>query len=131
MAKAEDLLNEWETGEATEESFAAMATVHSTDPGSANNGGLYTDVRPGQMVPTFDAWCFDDRKPGDTGIVETSYGVHIMYYSGNSDLTYRDAMIADTLLSTDMEAWYVSLIEACPFTPGEKEYLPLNITLAG
>ena len=33
------------------------------------------------MVPEFDAWCFDDaRKEGDTGLVRTSYGYHIMYF---------------------------------------------------
>ena len=36
------------------------------------------------MVEEFDAWCFDpDREPGDTDIVETTYGYHIMYYVGD------------------------------------------------
>jgi len=129
-ATAEDLLTQWENGEATEESFAALAGEYSTDPGSVDNGGLYTDVRPGDMVASFDAWCFDNRQAGDTGIVETSYGVHIMYYSGDSDLTYRDAMIADTLLAADMETWYNGILETCPYTIGEKKYLPLDMVLS-
>ena len=33
------------------------------------------------MVDPFDEWCFDDaRQPGDTGIVKTDYGYHVMYY---------------------------------------------------
>ena len=79
--KAQALLDEWKAGEATEESFAALATENSEDGGSAANGGLYTDVYPGQMVDAFDEWCFDDaRQPGDTGIVKSPYGYHVMYY---------------------------------------------------
>ncbi len=71
----------WKAGEATEESFAALANENSEDPGSSTNGGLYEDVYPGQMVDTFDAWCFDEaRQPGDTGIVKTDYGYHVMYF---------------------------------------------------
>lgn len=79
--KAQALLDEWKAGEATEDSFAALATENSEDPGSASNGGLYEDVYPGQMVDPFDAWCFDDaRQTGDTGIVKTDYGYHVMYF---------------------------------------------------
>ena len=79
--KAQALLDEWKAGEATEESFAALATENSEDPGSASNGGLYEDVYPGQMVDPFDEWCFDDaRQTGDTGIVKTDYGYHVMYF---------------------------------------------------
>lgn len=100
--EAERILEEWKSGEATEESFGELANEYSTDPGSNTNGGLYQDVAPGQMVTEFNDWCFDDaRKTGDTGIVETSYGYHIMYYVGatenyywkttaESELRYRD-----------------------------------------
>ncbi len=85
-AKAEAALKEWENGEKTEESFASMANELSEDPGSNTNGGLYEAVTPGQMVDTFDAWCFDPaRKPGDSGIVETSYGYHVMYFVDHGD----------------------------------------------
>lgn len=80
--KAEELLKAWEDGEKTEESFAALANEHSADGGSNQKGGLYENVTPGQMVEEFDAWCFDDsRKAGDTGLVKTVFGYHIMYFS--------------------------------------------------
>lgn len=80
--KAEEVLKAWEAGEKTEESFAALAGTHSGDGGSNQNGGLYENVTPGQMVEEFDAWCFDEsRKPGDTGLVKTMFGYHIMYFS--------------------------------------------------
>ena len=44
---------------------------------------------PGQMVTEFNDWCFDEsRQPGDTGIVKTSYGYHIMYFSSTGEHAY-------------------------------------------
>ena len=87
--KANELLTEWKNGEHTEDSFAYMAAENSTDSGSATNGGLYEDIYPGQMVDAFDAWCFDaSRKPGDTGIVKTEYGYHIMYFVSTGEHAY-------------------------------------------
>ena len=84
-AAAEAVLQEWLDGEATEESFAALAEVHSQDGGSAANGGLYTDVTEGMMVQNFNDWCFDPaRQVGDYEIVETEFGYHIMFYSGDT-----------------------------------------------
>lgn len=75
----------------TEDNFATLATENSEDPGSKENGGLYEEVNVGEMVDAFNDWCFAAaRKPGDTGIVETEYGYHIMYYVGNDhDETWK------------------------------------------
>jgi hypothetical protein len=83
--RAEEILQEWAAGDATEESFAALAEKYSEDPGSSSNGGLYSNVSKGQMVEEFDAFCFDEnRQPGDTGIVYGSNGgyagYHVMYF---------------------------------------------------
>ena len=86
---ANDILDQWLAGDATEESFANMANENSSDPGSNTNGGLYEDVYPGQMVETFNDWCFaDGRQPGDYGIVKTDYGYHIMFFVGAGDEIY-------------------------------------------
>ena len=80
--KAKEILAEWEKGEKTEASFGALANKYSQDQnGKVTNGGLYSDVYVGQMVKNFEDWCFDPaRQPGDTGIVKTEYGYHVMYY---------------------------------------------------
>ena len=110
--KAEELLAQFTSGETTEDAFAALAKENSTDGGSKENGGLYEDVYPGQMVRNFNDWCFDEsRKPGDTGIVESDYGVHVMYFVGDSETTYRDYMITNELRSADMAKWEESLAE--------------------
>ena len=82
--KAQDLLDAWVAAGATEEGFADMANANSTDPGSNTNGGLYSGVTVGYMVAEFNDWCFDEaRQVGDYGLVKTSYGWHIMYFSGS------------------------------------------------
>ena len=79
--KAQAILDEWLAGEKTEDSFAALAMEKSEDPGSQANGGLYERVMEGQMVPSFNDWCFDaSRKTGDYGLVKTDYGYHVMYF---------------------------------------------------
>lgn len=79
-AEAEALLAEWEEGDKSEDSFAALAVEHSDD-GSSTNGGLISDVQKGQMTENFENWCFDEaRKAGDYGLVETPFGYHLMFY---------------------------------------------------
>lgn len=86
--KAQDILDQFLAGDKTEDSFAALANEYSEDPGSNTNGGLYENVTEGEMVEAFNDWCFDaSRQVGDTGIVKTNYGYHVMYFSG-SQLTW-------------------------------------------
>ena len=88
--KAQEVLDQWLAGEATEESFAALAEENSADPGSNLNGGLYAGVQKGDMVAEFEAWCFDaSREPGDYGLVRTDHGYHIMYFVGSEELWHN------------------------------------------
>ena len=85
--KAEKILKEFKKGKKTAEAFGELAKDNSADS-NASDGGIYENVTPNQMVSTFNAWCFDkNRKEGDTGIVKTEYGYHIMYFESTSDLT--------------------------------------------
>jgi len=104
LATAEDLLAQWKSGEATEDSFAKLAMEHSVD-GSKYQGGLYTAVAPGQMVPEFNDWCFDAaRKSGDSGVVETTYGAHVMYFVGDN-LPYWQTLVVADLQNADYTEW--------------------------
>ena len=97
-AKAEELLSQWKAGEATEDAFATLANENSADS-DGTDGGLYTQIYKGQMVEEFEEWCFDPaRKAGDTGIVETTYGFHIMYFSGEDD-PYWEVQVKENLYS--------------------------------
>ena len=127
--EAEAILNEWKSGEATEESFAALANEKSDD-GDGTTVGLYEDIYPGQMVSAFEDWCFDAREVGDTDIVETEYGCHIMFYSGDSETTYRDYLITEELTGSDYDAWYNALVDAATVTEGSFKYISMDLTLS-
>lgn len=130
MESAEALLDEWKNGEATEDSFAALANEKSTDPGSNTNGGLYEKVYPGEMLDEFNDWVFaTGRKVGDTGVIQTSAGCHIMYYSGESDITFRDFMIRSNLLSEDITQWQTDLVEALVVTPKDMSLLNTSLVM--
>ena len=109
--RAEEIYNEWKHGDATEDSFAALAELYSEDPGSSSNGGLYTNVGEGDMVAEFNDWLFDsNRKVGDTDIVKTTYGYHIMYFSGNGDKVWKKSV--DTVMrKNDYSEDYKKLVE--------------------
>ena len=110
LDKAEALLEEWKAGDATEDSFAELAKENSAD-GSASEGGLYTEVYKGQMVTEFNDWCFDpSRQPGDTGVVETSYGAHVMYFVGY-DIPYWQVQVRDALKTEAVNEWYAEKTE--------------------
>ena len=103
---------------------------HQMDPGSKENGGLYENVYPGQTVTAFNDWCFDAaRVSGDTAIVETEYGCHVMYFVGNSDMTYRDFMIESTLRNADLSAWESGLIEAAELEVLNTKYVRTDMVL--
>ena len=95
--KAQEILDQWLSGDKTEDSFATLANENSADTGSNTNGGLYSGVTEGKMVEAFNDWCFDaDRKVGDYGIVKTQYGYHIMYFCG-SQLLWESQAESDLL----------------------------------
>lgn len=80
----------------TEEAFIEMVKGNTADEASAETGGLYENIRiSDNFVENFEAWSFDPaRKVGDTGIVETEYGYHIMYFVADNtdDLDWKNAI---------------------------------------
>ena len=117
LAKAEEILAEYEAGDKTEESFAALAEQYSEDAGSNTNGGLYDSVRKGQMVKEFNDFCFAGHKPGDTAIVygeSASYaGYHVMYYVGEGD-NCAQAIARSDLRNQAVSQWLSEL--TAPYT---------------
>ena len=112
-AKAEEYLATWEKGEHTENSFIAMVKEHSDDTGTKENGGLIEDIhRDSNLVEYFKNWSVDaERKPGDTSVIISDYGYHVMYYVGDGELTYRDYMISEDLRAAEITKWHEELIK--------------------
>lgn len=101
--KAQSLLDAWLAGEATEEAFAQMAVANSQD-GNAAEGGIYEDITAQtNFVTEFLDWCMDEsRQVGDSGLVKTQYGYHIMYFSHSEPIWYvnsENGFRADTMNS--------------------------------
>ena len=129
--EAERILQLWKDGEATEESFAALVPANSDDQGSLTTGGLYENITvDSNYVENFLNWAMDAHKEGDTGIVETEYGYHIMYYVSTNELSYRDTMIFNTLATNDLTAWYEAILEAATMTKGNLSQLPTDLVLS-
>ncbi len=102
LKAAEKLLADFNAGDKTEEAFGLIALEYSQDPGSCYTGGLYENVASGQMVESFDKWCFDPaRQAGDTGIVESDYGVHIMYFVGDGGEMWA-AQVKSDMITEDL-----------------------------
>lgn len=108
--KAKSILAKYNSGDKTSKSFAKLAKSNSSD-GNANDGGLYENIIPNQMVPTFNAWCFDSsRKAGDVGIVKTEYGYHIMYFEGKNDQAVWKYIAQQKLAADDTQKEHDSII---------------------
>ncbi len=98
--EAEDIYKKWQDGGATEELFIEYVTTYSEDTASVPYGGLYEDFGEGSMVESFEKWSFDtSRKYGDSGIVESEYGYHIMFF------VTRTNPDAYTKASNEMNEW--------------------------
>ena len=115
LAQAQEILNTYKSGELTEEAFAALAVAHSQD-GNATDGGIYENVPLGKMVDEFENWIYDEaRVVGDTDIIRTKYGYHIMYFVGDG-LTPCE----ETALNTIKDQLYAdatdALVEKYPVT---------------
>lgn len=114
QAKAQEIYQEFKDNGGTEEEFAALAEEYSDDTGSASNGGLYENVTEGQMVTEFNDWCFDpSRQPGDSEIIMTSYGFHIMYFVGEGKTAWMTEVESD-MRSSDYSDWYTAAEESYP-----------------
>jgi len=127
--EANDIYDEWQNVDPSESYFAGLAAMHTDDPGSQNSGGLYENVYPGQMVPEFNDWCFaDGRATGDTGIVKTTYGYHIMFFVEEGDQTYWQMAVNDMLTSQKMSDFIANIRGGQELTADHNAVVLLNKT---
>lgn len=105
--EADKILADWKAGEATEDSFAKLATEKTDDAGSKETGGLYEDIKnDGQYVAEFTEWALASHKVGDTGIIKTTYGYHIMYFVGADDMQKWESDVRTAIANEDFETHF-------------------------
>ena len=131
--KAEAILEEFKKGEKQDsEAFGKLASQKSDDTGSKSTGGLIEDIyRDSNYVQSFKDWALDNRKVGDTGIIESEYGYHVMFYKEHDKFTYRDYMIDIDMSNEAYEKWEDSVIAHYAITDKNLKGLDRDLVIGG
>lgn len=133
-AKAQAILDAFLAGEKQDsDAFGALAKEKSEDTGSKANGGLIADISwDSGLVPSFTEWALDDsRKTGDTGLVESTYGWHIMFYKEDGELTYRDTMLDAALTNEKYTEWEESIVSTLTVTEVNLSKVDRDVVISG
>ena len=96
-----------------EGAMEALAREKSADSGSSQNGGLLSDVAPGQLSGAFSSWCFPEqgRQYGDITVVESSYGVHlVMFVRYRENFRWKE-QVRSAMRSEQLAQAYAQLLE--------------------
>ncbi len=131
LADAEALLAQWKEGEATEESFTALAVEHSEDPGVVDNSGLYEGIsNTASYLAPFKEWTIDPiRVEGETAIVKTDAGYHIMYFVSSEGPLWKSTC-NEAMLTERISARLDEVTQANPYT-AKLDQVILGDALAG
>ena len=125
--ESQSLLNEWRSDyQGTEYGFAQLVYERSDDEASKEHGGLYVNVLSGEVPAELEEWLFDPvRKYGDTTIIRTEYGYHILYFVEGTTVEAKaeaDAELAENqkkIIEIAKERFPVELhLEAAAVQPG-------------
>ena len=113
--KAKKIYDEYKKGDKTEYSFALLAEKYSEDTESTSKGssglygGLYEGTTLGQMVKSFEEWSTDKkRKYGDTDIVKSDFGYHIMFFVEDTTSTLFKC---ESAVKSEKEMEYIKSFE--------------------
>ena len=118
-AEAQKILDSYLKGEKTEAAFGELAKEKSEDPVSKDAGGLYSKLtKSTNFVTEFKDWYMDEsRKSGDTDLVKSAHGYHIMYFCDSKPIWEEEVttlfvfektnkMLEDAKLEWPMEVDY-------------------------
>lgn len=117
--RAQEILDEWKSGcvrRDPDTEFARVANLYSQDEGTRLDGGRYVGLHSGDLMEPLNGWCFDSsRQAGDTAVVRSDYGCHILYLSNlqESDVTDSQNALLSQLALESWSRW----LEAVPLTP--------------
>ena len=116
--KADDILAKYNKNK-TEDNFITLAKENSED-GSASDGGLIENFTKNSVVAEFGDWSFDAaRKAGDTAIVKSTYGYHVMYFVSVGDAEWKVNATAD-YKSAEYQKKYDAFAEKFTVTANDK-----------
>ncbi len=106
----EEILDEWKSGAATEDSFAELCKKYTQDTSAAENGGLFEQVTSTGMTAELSDWIFDSsRQAGDTVAITVSDATtYVLYYVGQDQPEWKIS-IKNTLVSQAMSEYLQSI----------------------
>ena len=91
QSKAQSYLSKWQKY-GTETYFGELAYQVSDDGATNKSGGLYHDLAQGQLTGELNDWCFDAaRQPGNTAVVRSDAGYHVVYFQSAAERWYVEA----------------------------------------
>ena len=98
----EEILEEWKSGAATEDSFAELCKKYTQDTSAAENGGLFEQVTKTGMTEELSNWIFDNsRQAGDTVAITVSDTSYVLYYIGQDQpewkINIKNTLVSDTM----------------------------------
>ncbi len=108
---AQEIMDEWKSGEATEDSFAVIADKYNDSSLIAAEGGLLESVRPQMMTGEMGEWLSDGaRTTGDTTVIisEDDPYSYVLYYLGEGE-PWWSVSAKNALLGTAMEAYMAEI----------------------
>ena len=98
----DEILEEWKSGAATEDSFAELCKKYTQDTSAVENGGLFEQVTKTGMTEELSSWIFDSsRQAGDTVAITASDTTYVLYYIGQDQPEWK-INIKNTLVSQAM-----------------------------
>lgn len=113
--QAQGLLDQWKAGDATADSFAALAKENSADETTKENGGLHEDANRDSLDAALTDWLFaQGRQVGDTTVVESTdssgnvTGYQVLYVEIFGEIQWK-YQAASSLRSEDYNQWYEDL----------------------
>lgn len=98
----EEILEEWKSGAATEDSFAELCKKYTQDTSAVENGGLFEQVTKTGMTEELSNWIFDNsRQAGDAVAITVSDTTYVLYYIGQDQpewkINIKNTLVSDTM----------------------------------
>jgi hypothetical protein len=123
--KAQEIVNLFEQGDATEEKLLELMSEYSDD---STEGGYYDSIPKGQMVSEIDSWLFSPvRRVGDYELIETeAYGYHFVYFMGHGE-RYSEYLAVEGIYDMNREYKVVSGLRENEFDAWRDTLEPVEV----
>ncbi len=108
--KAQGILDEWNAGAGTEESFVDLCKQYTTDNSAVATGGLMQGLTTDSVTDELGSWIFaEERSVGETTIITLESGTtYVLYYVGMGEPEWK-VSIGNTLLAEKQNEYMESI----------------------